>query len=236
MLNKIFNLEQKTTAIVFFLIASVYSQAQIDSRINLPTYDDKPIHFGYLLGLNYSTFKIVQSDNFVETDTVSNVYASGKSGFEVGFIFNMRLGEYFDVRALPKVSFYERSINYTFKGEEEPVIADFQSSVLEIPFLIKYKSHRRKNNRLYMVTGLKTGFEVGAKKRQNRNDQVATKSFNLSLEYGLGLDMYYPLFKFSPELRFSLGLLDILKREDNIYSDPIAKIKPYNISFAIMFE
>ena len=69
---------------------------------------------------------------------MSNVYASGKSGFEVGFIFNMRLGEYFDVRALPKVSFYERSINYTFKGDEEPVIADFQSSVLEIPFLIKY--------------------------------------------------------------------------------------------------
>ena len=87
-----------------------------------------------------------------------------------------------------------------------------------------------------MVGGIKPGFEVGAKKTQKRNDQATTKSLHLSLDYGLGLDIYYPLFKLAPELRFSLGILDILKKADNIYSDPIQKMTPYNLSLSIMFE
>ena len=202
----------------------------------MPSYDEKPIHFGYFLGLNYSTFKIVHSPSYIQSDTLTSVTAIGKSGFEVGFVFNMRLGEYFDLRALPKVSFYERGINYYFKKTTAPVSADFQSSIIEIPFLVKYKSHRRKNLRMYMVGGVKTGFEVGAKKRQKRDDQLATKTFQLSLDYGIGLDMYYPLFKLAPELRFSLGIMDILKKTDNIYSTSIQRMTPYSISLSIMFE
>lgn len=230
------DIKQLLTTFLVILSLNITLDAQLDSRINMPSYDDKPIHFGYLLGINSSSFKITHSDNFINSDTLTSLKAVGNTGFEVGFIFNMRLGEHFDLRALPKVSFYERSIYYYFKSTETPVIADFQSSIIEIPFLVKYKSQRRKNLRMYMVSGLKTGFEVGAKKRQKRNDQVATKAFNLSLEYGLGLDLYYPLFKLSPELRFSLGLLDILKKTDNIYSHPIDGMKAYNLSLAIMFE
>jgi hypothetical protein len=87
-----------------------------------------------------------------------------------------------------------------------------------------------------MVGGLKPGFEVGAKKRQNRNNYIATKVFNLTLEYGIGLDNYYPLFKFAPELRFSLGVMNAFRKQDNFLSDPIKSVKPFNISLAIMFE
>lgn len=231
-------LDLRRRKIIFctLLFISFISHSQIDRRYNLPNYDDQKIHFGYLLGLNYATFKLTPNQNYLEQDSIISMYALGKTGFEVGFIFNYRLSEYFDLRALPKVSFYERGIQYTFNDPKKSFLAEFQSSIIELPLLLKYKSHRRQNSRLYMVGGLRPGFEVGAKKRQNRNNELATKVFNLTLEYGIGLDNYYPLFKLAPELRFSLGVTDMLKRQDNILSNSIQSVKPFNISLAIMFE
>jgi hypothetical protein len=134
------------------------------------------------------------------------------------------------------VSFYEREIRYTFKSPAKPISADFQAAIIELPLLIKYKSHRRQNTRFYMVGGLKPSFEVGAKKRQNRSNLLATKVFNLALDYGIGIDNYYPLFKFSPELRFSLGLTEMLKPQDNLLTQSLSSVKPFNVSFSIMLE
>ncbi len=224
--------------IVFFGCVFLFSSltSQIDHRYNLPEYDKQKIHFGYHLGLNYSTFKLVQSDNFVQKDTVKNLYAVGKTGFQVGFIFNLRLSEYLDFRALPMVSFYEREIKFVFKSPAKPISVDFQASVIELPLLIKYKSHRRLNSRLYMIGGLKPSFEVGAKKRQNRSNQLGTSVVNLALDYGIGFDSYQALFKFAPELRFSLGLTDMLKRQDNLLTESLKTVKPFNVSLSILFE
>ena len=218
------------------LLAFSKAYGQIDTRINLQDFDDRKIHYGYSMALNYSTFKLGFSDDFTNQDTISQIQPIGGPGFELGFILNYRLGEFFDVRALPKVAFYERTLRYHFKGTDTFEDAVFEASALELPLVIKYKSFRRKNSRLYMVGGVKTAFEVGAKKRQKRNDQIGLKTVSVSAEYGIGWDMYYPLFKFAPELKFSLGLTDLFITDDNIYSTPLANVKPYNITLAILFE
>jgi hypothetical protein len=231
-----FDLYWRKIVLFILLFSGYFSQAQINKRYNLSTYDDQKIHFGYLLGLNYSNFKVVLNDKFLAQDSIRAIFPTGKTGFEVGFIFNLRLADYFDLRALPKVSFYERQITYAFKSPQPKLIADFQASVIELPILLKYKSERRGNTRLYMVGGIKTSFEVGAKKRQKRNNLIATDVFSLTAEYGIGLDNYFELFKLAPELRFSMGLLNAFKKQDNYLSQPIKSIKPYNLSLCIMFE
>ena len=137
------------------------------------------------------------------------------------------------------MSFYQRTIRYVFKNRElEQPSSGLDAARIELPLVIKYKSQRRNNTRLYMVGGVKPGLELVVKRQQERNDQVNLKAFGLSLEYGLGLDIYYPLFKFSPELRFSLGLTDLFKEPErrNIFSDSIDKITPYTITLALLFE
>ena len=231
------NIFRREVILFSFVVLTYFNlNSQIDKRYNLPDYDNQKVHFGYHLGLNYSTFKLKQSPSFVKNDTVETLHSIGKSGFQVGFIFNMRISEYFDFRAMPMVSFYEREIRYTFKSPAKPITADFQAAIIELPLLIKYKSHRRQNTRLYMITGLKPSFEVGAKKRQNRSDLLATRVFNLSLDYGIGIDNYYPLFKFSPELKFSLGITEMLKPQDNLLTKSLSSIKPYNVSLSILLE
>ena len=222
--------------IICLLIAGTKLFAQIDRRTNLPNYDDRRVHYGYSMALNYSTFKLQFSEDFLRQDTITSIQPIGGYGFELGFILNYRLGEFFDVRARPKVAFYDRSLSYRFKDVEEPSIALFESSTLELPILLKYKSDRKRNSRLYMLGGFKTAFEVGAKKRQKRNDQIALKTVSVAAQYGLGWDVYYPLFKFSPELTFSLGVTDLFIKDNNIYSNSIKAVRPYNVTLAIMFE
>lgn len=235
-----------TAILALTLGVCLKSNAQIKSRINLSQYDEHKIHFGFLMGMNYSTFRLQHSAEFSQSDTVSEIYSTGSPGFQLGFIFNYRLGEYFDLRVLPQVAFYERSINYKFNFDSDstsstfgtfPITeAIFESSIMELPILLKYKSHRRGNTRLYMIAGIKASYEVGAKRRQQRNDQIALRSFGLSLDYGIGMDRYFPLFKLAPELRFSLGITEMFKKDDNLFSAPVQSIRPYTISLSFLFE
>lgn len=87
-----------------------------------------------------------------------------------------------------------------------------------------------------MIGGLKPGIEVGARKRERRNDQLRTQSLDLSIDYGFGLDIYYPLFKFSPELRFSLGLSNLFNEDDNIFSNSIDGLSTYTVTLYLLFE
>lgn len=148
----------------------------------------------------------------------------------------MRLAEYFDLRLLPNVAFYERKIRYRFPNVSQPVDAIFESSFIEFPLLLKYKAHRRANHRMYMVGGFKYGIEVGGKKDEKKKSQLRTTGSDFALDIGFGVDKYYPLFKFSPELRFAIGLKNLHNKDDNIFSNSIERMKTYTVTLYLHFE
>ena len=68
-------------------------------------------------------------------------------------------------------------------------------------------------------------------------DLLDLKSFDISLEIGFGSDLFFQLFKFSPELRYSRGLRNMLNgKNNNQYNLPLDKIIVHNISFFFTFE
>ena len=119
---------------------------------------------------------------------------------------------------------------------EEPILAQFQSSIIELPFVLKYKSSRRGNNRMYMFGGFKTSVEVGGKKKQRTSTQLTTKSLDFSLDYGLGVDIYYELFKLSPEIRFSYGLRNLFVPDTNLFSQNLDGLSTFTTTFFLYFE
>lgn len=217
-----------------FLMSKVYAQST--KHLFLPHYDKKKIHYGFHLSVNHSSFRAVHSDWFLENDTITYLRGSGQTGFGLGFIFNLRLFEYGDARFLPTVAFYNRVVQYGVKGSDEQVEAIFQSSYVNLPFLFKYKAKRRSNARVYMVGGMTAGFEVGGKKKRKSDDQLLIRTYDISLEYGVGMDMYQEFFKFAPELRFSLGLTNLLDPTENIYSKPMERLSSYTVTLYLMFE
>ena len=112
------------------------------------------------------------------------------------------------------------------------------ATFLESPILLKYKSKRRKNHRMFLIAGLKPTLEIGAKNKDEAGkDILDLKSFDISLEIGFGSDLFFQLFKLSPEIRYSRGLRNMLRKKNlNQYNLPIDKIVVHNISFFFTFE
>ena len=88
-----------------------------------------------------------------------------------------------------------------------------------------------------MVGGVVPGFEMSGKKRKERSEnKLLIDGANLSVEVGFGVDMYYPLFKFSPEIRYSRGLLNVLKKDEFGYSRGIDRLSTHSISLFFQFS
>lgn len=224
--------------IIFALFIPLSSMGQQAFQKNLPFSDAKWLHYGFSIGLHTSSYQLKYSDKFVtpEMDSVHSIMPANAFGFSLGFITDFRLVEQFNIRVLPKVSFYEFPVdfNYTDGNIDDQLI---EATVVEIPILLKYKSERHKNFRVYYVGGIAPGFEVSGKKRKELSDnRLLTKEFNVNLEIGLGIDMYYPLFKFSPEIRFSKGLFNILREDEYGYSDGIESLKMNVVTLYLQFS
>ena len=231
--------------IIFCTSKNLHSQNILyskNSAINLPNYDDAWIHFGFLMGLHSSYYRLTYSEKYSSSSfsELHSIVPISKPGFKLGFISDINLIYPFDLRTLLQVSFYEFSLDYKYTNGD--IFSDTRAATLvELPILIKYKSQRRKNLRMYIIGGLKPGIEVGAKNKDEAGEDIlGLKGFELSFELGFGADCFFELFKLSPEIRYSSGLINMLKKSSdgssNIYSDPIEKIIPHNLSIFFTFE
>lgn len=246
--------------ILLFVVGNCFAQSQNqfqrsgseDSKTvkrkgqNLVAYDDKLLHYGFFLALNRSGFRSRASSFFNAQvldstikpyDKLLAINPQASLGFTTGFILNVRIFDLLDVRVLPTVSFYQRFVSFRF--ENDSVVTELKQSTfsfLELPILMKFKSQRRNNTRMYMIAGIKPGIEVGSKKGEIQEDRLRSTTFDFNFEYGFGFDFYYPLFKFSPEIRFSHGFSNLRNRDPNIYSKSINKMFTHTITVYFNFE
>ena len=212
----------------------LHSQDNFEWDTNLPHYDNRLLHYGFTLGLNSTNFRPIQSNRYF-TDSLVSIRSKQNAGFNLGFVMNVRLSKYFDARLLPGVAFYTRAVQYEFqKGFNSNQSAE--NVFIEAPLLLKYKSQRRKNHRLYVVGGFKSCLEAGAKKREKKKTELRYNTFDLTVEYGVGIDLYFQFFKFAPELRFPHGLTNLLNKDPNIYSESLLKLTTHTITLYLYFE
>ncbi|MGB1306726.1 MAG: porin family protein [Flavobacteriales bacterium] len=224
-------------AIILLLSQNLFAQ-RYNVPLNLPNYDNKPIHFGFLIGLNTLDFKLTPVSN-VE-DELFVIQSQNQKGFNLGVVSNMRLGNNLDFRFIPTLSLAERRIFYTLN--DNTVLTDenkkIESTFIEFPLSIKYKSSRYNNGRAYIMTGLKYSLDLAS--QRNIDDEgleiVKIKKDDFLYEIGLGLDFYLPYFKFSPELKANFGLTNLVVNDGSIYSRSIKGMKTRGFSISFTFE
>lgn len=239
--NKLNLLGTKVSVLAAMLLVSgsVSAQSFLWARKNNPNYDEsRVISYGFLIGLHTTTYQLKYSDEFVTQamDTLHSVEPEWKPGFSLGFIVNYRAHEFLDIRVMPTVAFYEHSLTYKFTNGQS-VNQLVETTMVEFPVLVKYKSMRRGNIRMYMVGGVRPGIEASGKKEiENVTNSLEVAAFNMSLEAGIGFDLYFPLFKLSPEIRFSRGIYNILDNPDNIYGKPMKNLTTNTINVYFLFQ
>lgn len=220
------------------LMPSGSVQAQNSKTINLSSYDDKFIHYGFLIGGHISRYRIKHSDAFATPalDSIHSILPGNLGGFKLGFVVNFHLFQYLDFRILPTVGFYQNNLVYRFT--DGTILEELRDPTwVELPLMFKYKSVRRGNTRMYLTGGINPSIKASGKgSKEDATERLLIKNANLSLEIGVGFDMYQPLFKFSPEIRYSYGLLNVLDPEPNSFSAGLKSVTTHNIAFFITFE
>ena len=205
---------------------------------NLPKYDHQPVHFGFVLGMNSSGFRTEFIPDYHILDTIYTITPSSVAGLNLGIISNIRIGNHFDLRFIPSLSFAQRNLEYFFlyaPGNGETNLKKVESTYLEFPVDLKFKSARINNYRIYVLAGMKYSIDMVSQAKVTNTDKelVKLKRHDYGYEIGIGFDFYMTYFKFSPEIKMYRGLPNLLVKDGTRFSNPLDGL--YSRVFVLSF-
>lgn len=100
-----------------------------------------------------------------------------------------------------------------------------------MPLLLKFSALRTGNIRPYLLAGLSESLNLGSRETSKEDNYEGTfrmKKWTSNYELGVGIDLYFEHFKFSPSIRGVFGLQDELVRDYNPNSQFTGNIESIN--------
>jgi len=227
--------------ILFFTFTNSVNAQLRPRQKNLPRYDNKKMHFGFTLGVNSLDFRIKHNDEVIYQDSLYVLQSNNQKGFNLGIVSNFRMGKYTDFRFVPAIVFGERRLLYSFSDTNNIISTEtkaIESTLLDFPFYVKYKSERYNNFRSYVLFGIKYSLDIASQKDIVNEDFVVLKlqPHDLTGEIGFGMDFYLEYFKFSPQIKISAGILNLLTKDESVYTTSIKNLYTNGWMLSFTFE
>lgn len=203
----------------------------------------------------------------VELGDISSIHSYNSHGFSVSIPVDIRANEHLYFNFSPSFLFVNNSgVKYggadTTSWIHGTVYRAGQKSTnfnsFEFPLAIKYRSDEKtfKNKftryRGYILGGARYSRFIGINKEHKElsDARLALPSMFLPLivqpsyfswEAGIGVDLFFPYFKMSPEIRFSQSFRSVLNHDHglakgNIFMDPLEKGMIRNIYVSLIFQ
>ncbi len=237
---------KKAIFILFILLtaAPVFAQKDKKKAPNLPAFDEKRLHFGFLIGFNTLDFRTYNSG--VPTSDGKTYYVDVlklKPGLNIGIVSSLRLNRHFNLRFLPGISFGQRDLYYyqvindsILYEENSPL--KVKSTFLEFPLVVKFSGKRMQNAKPFITAGVNTRYDLA----KNKQDHLFLRSLDFYAEAGAGFDFYMTYFRLSVELKASIGFANMLNPEgtgepgDEIYTEALDALKSRVFSLTFYFE
>ncbi len=221
----------------FAILCFTTSNAQIRGTYNYLDFASKPYYFGITLAYNSSSFNAIQSSQFFLSDSLRGVEGTYGGGFNLGIVTNLKIGQHFDFRFLPTLSFTDRNLQYT-TASGGLIDKRIESVFFEMPFHVRYKSQPYKDLRVFVVSGVKYSFDVASKSRTRRDEtSIRIAPTDFAVEFGAGVQFFFPYFIFSPELKYSQGITNgLIYNPDVEYSTVLDKVLSRTFTISFHFE
>ncbi len=223
------------------IVSIVVSQASAQKKF-ARGIDADPIHFGFQLGVNNTSMRIVKQPNFRDS-SLMNLSTASQPGFNLGIVSNLRMGKYFDLRLVPALTFTEHQLKYEYANAANNITKRIESTYIEVPLSVKFKSTRINNHRFYLIGGLQYNYNLSAGKEKQNEDEfdlttirVKEAQNGISYSFGFGFDIYNDYFKFTPEIKITNGLQNVLVTEKHQYSSVIDKLFLRTFVLSFYFE
>lgn len=237
-------------AVLLFTPSLLHAQR----AMNRPYVDDKIIHFGFQLGVNFSTFSVTDSELPIlnELTGKTEIYHASVStlmpGFHVGFISDLRLCKYLNMRFCPGMQFSSRTLSYKTesgaKVEGTPgngSKVDVLAIPIYLPLYLKWSAAREGNYRPYVIAGGGVSFNVS----RDHEKPILLNLTDYFCEIGFGVDLYFQWFKFCPEITYRIGFANQLcpvegrmelAPQDAFYTNAISRLSNHCICLTFNFE
>ncbi|NCO55178.1 MAG: hypothetical protein COS14_11615 [Bacteroidetes bacterium CG02_land_8_20_14_3_00_31_25] len=229
---------------ILILFISIGLNAQSVRPLNLPKYDQMPLHFGMSLGLNQMDFTIHNSGRFL-TPAIDSIYSIENTplvGININIVSNFNFHNYYAVRFLPGLNFGQRNLTYWIIDTTQKVyyshIMKIESTYLDLPLLFEYKGKRLTNFRPYLVGGASFKIDLAAQKKIKEEDKPKIRLSRTSFYYevGFGTDFFLEYFKFALELKYVVGINNVLVFDNTQFSEAIERMNSKMLMFSITFE
>ncbi len=237
-------------------ITPVFSQKK--QAWNKPFYDSYPYHFGFAFTFGMLDYSVSHVSDFNQYKYVFSIEGKPGALFGASMVVNLKISDNWDFRFIPGLHFGQRKLNYilidsTRIPNQNNVLVDtairkshtmkIESTLLQFPLLFKYRAQRESNYRPYVVFGFTPAIDLATKKKvkEEEKPKISLNKTDVYFDIGAGLDNYLKYFKFTTELRFSYGLMNIAKPliENGIeteYTSAFKRLGSKQVSLIIYFE
>ena len=217
-------MKTKLSLLILFIFISVKCIGQTERVENLPTFDNRKIHYGFYLGINQNDFKLNLRNSNVSN---ANITVSPTNGFNVGLIADLRLHKNLNLRLEPGLVSNTKNIYFNHLGAKQDSVREIGSTYLHFPVVLKFSTDRYKNIRPYLLAGVSYDYNFSsneANQDDNSAGQFRMQTHNFMYEVGLGIDIYLYFFKFSPSIRGVFAFNNEIKYDDDPNSQWTAPI------------
>jgi len=227
----------KIRLIIFFLFIMNLSYSQKEMPWNNPIYDHQIYHFGFIIGVSNTKFQIEYGNSFVEQSNFEQILSKYQPGFNVGIIMDLKIGKNHNLRITPSFNFTDQKLYFINNNIPETYPENNTGvSNFEIPVYLKYRSNRINNGRAYIVLGANCMIDMSATEKLVQSQNLEFHKTNYSIDIGFGVDMYFSYFKFSPEIKYSYGLRNMLIDQKNEFNDLINHLSTRGLLISLTFE
>lgn len=249
------------SSLVLFLAAIPTFGQGMFGLTSASSADNRTLSYGFFLAAHTSTLQLKYSDEFLNAAStnpfvnVRSIQPKLSPGFSLGFIGILRFHDQLSMIFSPKVGFYEYKTEVTYFNVLDPALVQAggqngegavsvnreifssEATMVELPLVLKYRSVRFNNTRMFFVGGASYQFRTKAQDEANVDDIVMTGQ-DVSIEAGMGFEIYFKYFKFAPEIRFSHGMLNSYQAENTRpeLQDAISSLKRKSITLYLNFQ
>lgn len=230
--------------IIIFSLTVISSLTSFGQREwNRPNSEDRQYYFGMSLSYVMSYLHPTKHETFIQNDSILSVDPGSSGGIGLGLHATAKLNHRFEVRFNPTLIIggsktFTYSVKYPLPGESGTEVKKLPSTIVSLPFQIKFNSDRIDNFRVYLLGGFKYDIDLASNAAaRNAENLIKLKGSDLGVELGVGFNFYLRYVTLSPEIKFGSGLTNAHSRDASLkFSNILDKLQNRMISFTLIIE
>ncbi len=228
-----------TFILMHCFVFSVFGQ--LEKPQNYKRFDQRFIHFGFMLGWNTASFSTYQSSDAFSNYQLKSLVTNSQPGGQVGIVTTMKIGTpVVRLRFIPTLSFQERVMTYTYmsvlSGKDSLTEERVNSTNLDFPLMFQFRTLRLNNFASYFLLGGQPSIDLQSQEKASQNYAdpfIKIKKFDFQGQIGGGVEFFTPYFKFGIELKYSQGFTNSFIQDNTDSSRPIDRL--YNRVWWVSF-